>query len=101
MNPRYALYLNTTNKPNNVDFMAWIARAGVEYRKSIGARSDQSIGHDSGFDRFLEEISLTDEQKKTVESLMRLGDSRELAIKTSITHHQQPDNSEIYRLAYT
>lgn len=44
------------------------------------------------------EITLTTEQQRMFESLVRLGDSEELALKTVLEHKE--NNSEMYYQAY-
>jgi len=44
--------------------------------------------------------SLTTEETKTVKSLIRLGDSKALAVKTVIENRKDEDSREIYILAY-
>lgn len=43
---------------------------------------------------------LTTKEIETVKTLIRLGDSEELAINTVLEDRKKKDNSEIYRLAY-
>tara|TARA_R110000772_G_C12983802_1_gene406187 strand:- start:109 stop:255 length:147 start_codon:yes stop_codon:yes gene_type:complete len=44
--------------------------------------------------------TLTPEQKKLYKTLIRLGDSKELALKTVLNQKLQNKDSEIYRIAY-
>jgi len=43
---------------------------------------------------------LTTKEIETVKTLIRLGDSEELAIKTVLEGREKADNSEFYRIAY-
>lgn len=44
--------------------------------------------------------NLTEKQKKTYESLIRLGDSKELALKTVLEMVKEEEPSEMYQIAY-
>lgn len=43
---------------------------------------------------------LSIEQKRLYETLVRLGDSQELALKTVLNDKLQAKDSEVYRIAY-
>lgn len=44
---------------------------------------------------------MTKEELETIKTLVRLGDSEELAIKTVLANREKQDTNEFYRNAYT
>lgn len=46
------------------------------------------------------ETTLTDKETEMINTLIRLGDSKELAEKTVIANRSKEDNAESYRFAY-